>query len=160
MWNLHWVRRAHRIWRCTAKAASIKQIAQKDLLVLKLRGIYWSPRGTVGTVCFYQIAKAIATATAKESCEGGWGAELPGPPERIRENQFELVGGNASGFELFAVVLQFSLRWCKSCLHGDLQRPATDCPGILHRGFHLLQAILFPNHETQMNVFCSKWARS
>lgn len=50
-------------------------------------------------------AKATSAASAKESFEGE--AELPGPSERIRENQFELVGENASGFELFVVVLQF-----------------------------------------------------
>lgn len=116
----------------------------------------------MGTVCFYQTeSKGNCHCSAKASSEGARRCSgLSGPSERIRENQFELVGENASGFELFVVVLQFSLRWCKSCLHGDLQRPATDCPGILHRGFHLLAAILFPNHETQMNVFCSKWARS
>lgn len=50
-------------------------------------------------------AKATSAASAKESFEGE--AERPGPSERIRENQFELVGENASGFELFVVVLQF-----------------------------------------------------
>lgn len=159
MWNLHFqVRRACWTWRWVGNAASLKQTQHgKVCVVLQQRGHWWSHREP------WELCVSLTQSNGSCHCFSKgklWRGRRTVGAVWGKQREPVWTGGkkNGSGFELFVVLLLFWLWWHKNGLHGHLQRLATDCPGILHRGFHLLPASLFPNHETQMNVFCSKWA--